>query len=577
MAPSVESSIQGLVHKLEQGSLATIVRRTLLVVGILAVAIIYLIFKFRGLEHAMGMDQAQIAREIARGNGFVTQTIRPLAVAQLGEHGKPIDAHRFPDTYHAPLNSFVEAPLMKFVEGGWDTEAKNQAIIYAGDRLIAILALVFFLLAVLINYFTALRLFDERIAIFGAGLTLVCDLFWKYSMSGLPQMLMLLLFAAIVHLLVRAITAQAEGRAYGVHLGIIGVLFGLLLLTHGLTMWILAGFAVFAGVAFKPRAGAALLVVAVALAVYSPWVIRNVKVSGSPFGVALYSQLDGIKQSETSWMRQATTTVGVSPSWFRQKISDGIALHTGSLFSMLGSGIAAPMFFVALLHGFRRKETSDLRWALLAMWSFACLGMIISGQTGGFISPNQLHILFVPAMTFYGMAMLLILWSRLEINLPFARLAFITLIFLVSSAQLILTLLPRASAMSFAWPPYVPPIIALLNKWMEPDEVIASDMPYAVAWYADRKSIWLPASVEDFNALNDYNQLQMPINGLYLTPVTSRLGLFPDVAGGEYKEWSSLILRNPASLPKFPLRAFVPLPISGESVFFADRDRWSKN
>ncbi|MEO7932181.1 MAG: glycosyltransferase family 39 protein [Chthoniobacterales bacterium] len=577
MASSAETSVQGLVHNLEHGSLASIIRRTLLIVAVLAVATIYIIYKFRGLEHGMGMDQAQIAREIARGHGFVTQTIRPLAVAQLEDHNKPISGFSFPDTYHAPLNPLVEAPLMLFVKSGWNTEAKNQEIIYAGDKLVAILALVFFMLAVTVNYFTARRLFDEKLAVIGTGLTLVCDMFWKYSMSGLPQMLMLLIFSGIVYLLVRAINAQAEGRAFGLTLSGIGVLFGLLLLTHGLTIWILLGFVAFVAVAFTPRVINALLVLAVALVIYSPWVVRNIKVSGAPFGVAPYSQLDEVKQSEAAWMRQPTTTLGISVSWFRTKISEQTFHQSGKLLMMLGSSLAAPMFFVSLLHRFKRNETAALRWALLSMWLFAFLGMTIAGQNEDFISPNQLHILFVPMMIFYGMAMLLILWSRLEIVFPYARAAFISVIFLGSSVQLILTLLPKGNGSAFVWPPYVPPIIAFLNRWMQPNEIIASDMPYAVAWYADRKSIWLPNSVEDFNALNDYNQLQMPINGLYLTPVTSRLGLFPNVAAGEYKEWSGLILRNTQSLAKFPLKAFVPLPLAGECIFYSDRDRWSKS
>jgi hypothetical protein len=574
---STESSVQGFVHNLEQGSLAVIMRRVLLVIAVLAVATIYVRFKFRGLEHSMGMDQAQIAREIARGNGFSTQTIRPLAIAQFEAHGKTVRAKHFPDTYHAPLNPIVEAPLMLFVKEGWNTEAKNQEIVYAGDRLIAMLAVVFFLLAVTLNYFTACRLFDDKLAVLGTGLTLVCDLFWKYSMSGLPQMLMLLIFSGIVHLLVRALTAQSEGRSYLLPLGAISVLFGLLLLAHGLTIWILLGFAVFVAVVFTPRGITGLLVLAVAFLVYSPWVVRNVQVSGTPFGVSYYAMFDGVKQSETAWMRQPTTTLGVGFTWFRTKLTDQTIDQSGRLVMLLGSGVVAPMFFISLLHRFRRRETSLLRWGILCMWSFAFIGMVLVGQMDELISANQLHILFIPFMIFYGIAMLLILWSRMEINFPYARVVFISILFLASSVQLILTLLPKGNAYAFAWPPYVPPIIAIINKWTNPNEITASDMPYAVAWYADRKSIWLPKTVEDFNALNDYNQLQMPIVGLYLTPVTSRLGLFPNIAGGEYKSWAPLILRNTTLLPKFPLKAFAPLPINGESIYYADRERWQKN
>jgi len=571
-----ENTIQNLVHNLEQGSLASIIRRVLFIVVVLTIATVYIIFKFRGLEHGTAMDQAQIAREIARGNGFTTQTIRPLAIAQLESKNKPVSAVAFPDTYNAPLFPYILAPALSFVKEGWNPEKQGQEIIYAGDRIIAIIGILFFLLAVTIGYFTARRLFDHKLAVLGVGLVLVSDIFWKYSTSGLPQSLLLLIFSGIVYLFVRAISAQSEGRPYGILLGLIGLLFGLLLLTHGLTIWILLGAVFFISFAFKPRGVAGAAVLAIAMLVYSPWIARNVKVTGSPFGIAYYSQFDEVRQSEAAWMRQNDASLkGIGITWFRGKVTQEIISQSGKLFALLGYSIAAPIFFLALLHRFKRKETADLRWAILSMWLFAFIGMAFAGQSTDFISPNQLHLLFAPTFVFYCIAYLLILCGRMEVNFPYSRVAFITVVFLATSVQLILALLPRGNASRLAWPPYAPPIIAVLNRWMQPNEIIASDMPYAVAWYADRKSLWLPKSVEDFNTLNDYNQLQMPIAGVYLTPVTSHLGLFPNIASGEYKSWAGLILRNSASLERFPLKAFVPLPINGESIFYSDRDRWS--
>ena len=53
------------------------------------------------------------------------------------------------------------------------------------------------------------------------------------------------------------------------------------------------------------------------------------------------------------------------------------------------------------------------------------------------------------------------------------------------------------------WVPYLPPYISILNQWTEPNEIIASDTPRAVAWYADRRSLWLPDTVERFNEFHD--------------------------------------------------------------------------
>ena len=99
-------------------------------------------------------------------------------------------------------------------------------------------------------------------------------------------------------------------------------------------------------------------------------------------------------------------------------------------------------------------------------------------------------------------------------------------------------------------------------------------MPWAVAWYADRKSLWLPMSVADFVSLSDNQSLGSNLVGLYLTPVTGNRGFINEIVKGEYKEWAPFIVRQ-VNIRDFPLRAVVAMPIDNECVFYADRDRWS--
>jgi hypothetical protein len=42
-----------------------------------------------------------------------------------------------------------------------------------------------------------------------------------------------------------------------------------------------------------------------------------------------------------------------------------------------------------------------------------------------------------------------------------------------------------------------------------------------------------------------------------------------------YQEWAALITR-PSQVRGFPLTAFVPLPIDGQSIIFSDRPRWNQ-
>ena len=193
---------------------------------------------------------------------------------------------------------------------------------------------------------------------------------------------------------------------------------------------------------------------------------------------------------------------------------------------------------------------------------------------------NDLHMLFVPMMTFYGMAFVLVLWTRLSAERPQANLLIVRLVALISVylvaafplVNIILTAAERPQRVQ--WPPYIPPYVAILRQWTNPDEILSSDMPWAVAWYADRKCVWLPSTIAEFIDMEDYQRLHAPIVGMYLTPISGDARFLSDIAKGEYKEWSPLILRN-LNAKEFPLQSLTGMPIDNECIFYADRNRWN--
>jgi hypothetical protein len=95
-----------------------------------------------------------------------------------------------------------------------------------------------------------------------------------------------------------------------------------------------------------------------------------------------------------------------------------------------------------------------------------------------------------------------------------------------------------------------------------------------VAWYAKRKCLLLPKTLRDFTEISDYGTLGSPIVGLYLTPISGNES-FLSLAKGPFKEWGPLIMRN-ANLANFSLKSFVPLPIDGECILYADSERWTR-
>ncbi len=569
--PGSADFIQRMVHLLEHGGLAVWVKRALAVAAILAIVLFYLLHEFRGLAAAQGMDQAQIGREIASGHGWRTKFIRPRAMGMLSRHGKNIPQKIWYDTYNAPLPPLVDAIALFPLKSHWKMSARD--VLYVGDQAIALSAISLFLASLAVLFFIARRLFDERLALLSCGLVLVCDTIWQYSLSGLPQMLLLFLLNVTVYAMVRAVQAQYSGGFVGIWLGAAGVGFGLLALAHALTIWMFLGALVFCIFFFRPRGWAAVIVLVPFVLIYTPWLIRNYMICGQPGGVAIYSILDTIHYSEAGWMRHIGLDVGgIGPEAFRIKISANLITQLGSIFKYLGWSVVAPVFFLSTLHSFKRPETGTIRWMILAMWGGAVAGMAVYGireELG--VAANQLHLIFIPLMTCYGLAFLLVQWNRLEIDVRIARIGFLVLLFLLCGLPMLLGFLsPRKPLVQ--WPPYLPPYISVLNDWMRPDEITASDMPWAIAWYADRPSLWLPENVRTMTDLNDYKAFGAPINGLYLTPISGSQNTLGDIMKGEYGEWAMVILRS-VNLQQFPLPWATLLGLENQCVFFSNHDR----
>ena len=573
--PGSAEFVQHFVHAIEAGAASVWMRRGLamVAVGTLAVVVLY---NFRGLATSQAMDQAQIGRALANGRGWHTNYARPLAVAQLQSHRKDVPRQLWVDTYNAPLPPLVDAIALFPIKSHLQPTARDT--VYIGDRAIVILAILLFFGSLVLQFLVALRLFDRWLALLACLLILFCNTMWEYAVSGLPQMLLLFLFNATLYPLVRAVEARYRGGAVGPWLAAVGTGFGLLALTHGLTIWIFAAALIFIGFFFRPRGRAVIFVLSAFLVLYVPWLIRNWVICGSPAGLACYSALDGLGHSEAGWMRQVVFHAdGVGPGALRDKMITNVFLQMGRIFEYLGGSVVAAMFFVSFLHLFRRAETSVIRWMLLVMWTGAVVGMAVFGlhEEQG-VSANQLHLLFVPLMTCYGLAWLLVQWNRLGLQLPLARNGFIVGLFLLCGLPMINSLsgiLLGPPRPSFHWPPYVPPYIEVLHSWMKPEEITASDMPWAIAWYADRRSILVPETVKTLTDLSDYGVLGGPIAALYLTPISGTDNTLRDVTSGDYREWAPVILQTP-DLSKLPFKwGTLALGFEKECTFLSDRDR----
>ena len=565
------AKVQEVVHALEEGSLRQPVLIAVFLAAVAGLAALYLFVNFRGLDSETAMDQAQVGRQIAAGAGYSTLYVRPLAMWQFLGHEERLPSGFFPDTYNFPLNPLVNAIVLRPIKRWWPMTPTD--LVYVGDRAIAAAGVAFFLASVFVLFFLVRALFDRKIAWLTAGLVLVSDMMWRFSISGLPQMLMLFLFIVALLLLHWAFLAREEQRTGRMLLLLSGsaILLGLMTLAQPMAAWIFLGFLGFVFLWFKPRAVSGLLVFFLYLGVVAPWLVRNYLVCGNPLGLGIFAILDGTTGSELSFMSTLQPDLTAFGA-VRAKLRGGLTSQFENLFGYLGYGVAAAAFFFSLIHVFKRRETNLFRWALVLMWIFAALGMAFFAPRSA-VSANQLHMLFLPLFSAYGIAFLLVLWNRLDLRLPFARKVFLGVVFVLTALPMAVNLL-TAPAQRVHWPPYIPPFINSVANWMDPNEVLCSDMPWATAWYGGRLTLLLPATIKQFIDIHDYKYLGGPVNGIYLTPVSGNRPWLSQIAKGEYREWATFIMRT-AELDRFPLQFFTPLPIDNECVFYSNRDRWT--
>lgn len=570
---AVETRVQWFVHFFEQGKAAIWLRRLLVVIVFVSAGMFWLLVKFGGFDNADAMDQAQIARQLSTGQGYTTLYARPLAMnlmlARTGRLPTPL-----PEVSQAPLGPIINAVAFRLTR--LPSGQPMQGVVFPAERLVAFLGFCFFGGSLLLTYLLGRRLFDPRIALFATGLAAVTQLLWRFSFSGLPQMAMLLLFTGCMLATVTALEARAaqHPRRAIAFLTLGGFTLGLTALGNGLGIWMFAGFLAFAVTAFRPRLLAAAAPTAAFALPLLPWALRNWLALRNPMGLPFFELYRPSGTDRLALLADFEPLLRFRWTDFSANTMRQALEQFGDLFSLFGGNPVTLAFFPAvLLLPFAKWQPAQFRWCILLMWLAAAAGMSVFG-VGGSVSVNQLHVLFLPVMTIYGLAFLLNLWSRLGFDLPVLRAAFLALLFVLVGAPLALSFLSNPKRMN--WPPYIPPLIEHFSAWIGPDEAMSADIPWATAWYANRSSLLLPRNTGQFDLINSERLLGAPLVALYLTPFSGDRAAFRDIVGGPYRDWARFILREvrPEDLRGWTLKAAAALPMNGDSIIYADRPRW---
>lgn len=523
-------------ERTQRSTIATL--RWILAFVITSLCVFQLCLTYRGLDQPVAMDMAQIGRQIARGEGFTSKFIRPIDVWDQDKTNgkKPLDFDHFADTNHAPLYPYVLAGALKLT-GFDDFEANRMeeggSNVYPGDRVIAGASTFFFLLALVLAYTLVARLFDEVVAITTVAFMGLSELVLQYALSGLPQPLMLCFALAAAHCLVSAVNAETDTRTGKAVFWscLMYVMLALLCLTCRMSIWCAIGMLVFSGMYFKPRGmhaaiGAAILAIIVVL----PTVLQ-VAPTGGLEKKLMYGIFNGFGSSGAEALMRSATTEAISfnSSNFFLRLLGYTFAQFNSMYINMGAIITTPFFLLALLNKFRKPAVEGVKWAVFSMWICACLGMALFGEAQS-ISATQQSLLFTPFFAAYGTALVFIFLARMQLGTAFNGIRALTIVtMLVISSGLFLFQLPKqlyigiwTSARGIPhFPPYYPAAMnSKLHDMSNPEELIITDQPWGVAWYADRKALWMPRSIEELTRNLDpiFNRANQGTQGFLITP-----------------------------------------------------------
>jgi len=569
----LETSLQGFLRNLEQGQAMVWMRGLVVAIIIGLLAGMWFAYKFNGFSTPEAMDQAQIGRQLATGQGFTTLYARPLAMhlmlVRTGNLASPL-----PEISQAPLGPLINAAILR--AGGRYLVASPADFVLPAERAITAVAFVFFAASLALSYLLGRWLFDGRLALIGLGLIIASDLVWRFTFSGLPQMAMLFFFTGALLALAGALEASAARRRSKSIMLVLAasLLLGLMTLGHGLGLWIFAGFWLYAVATIRPRWLVALSAPLFFALPLLPWAWHNWRALRNPFGLPFYELYRKPQTDALALTADFEPLLRFHAGDFLSNTATQTLAQVGNLLTYFGgSAVALAFFFAVFFHVFGRWQAAQFRWAVLFMWLGAAAGMSVFGVDSA-VSANQLHILFLPVMIFFGLSFLLALASRLGLDQPLLRGAFITLLFLVSSIPLLGTIALKPPMVN--WPPYLPPLIMRFNQWVQPNEAMAADIPWATAWYGGRTSLLLPENIAQFELIHTEGLLRAPLVGIYITPFSSDRSAYETIINGRYSEWARFVLSEVVEedLADWMLPNAVNLPIEGQSIFYADRPRW---
>jgi hypothetical protein len=450
-------------------------------------------------------DYAAIARNVARGRGFTTDTIRPITLS-LG-----LPAIGAPDVTRPP----VYVVLLSLIMRGTGP----------GVRAVQIASFIGLALCAVFLFLAAWRAFEWKVAVVAASLLALNPGMLQLSSTGTATIWAATWMAALalcLSLMERGPLASPPAEApipplwarlsRGAMPLVIGCVLALAYLTEYtlILLFVPVLWHVLATSPKRERWRIAALVAAGFFVLVMPWWIRNYRIMHNPlFTLDRYAVMLATREHPGFTVYRTSLNPGDPWKFLVTHPRVGIAN-----LARLGNGLGTvlpramgPLVFVGgvLLYFTGLKRDVDHRWRWTVLSAFAAISLV-TALTIPFTEANYLTL--VPWMALLAgvwltrAVALLVGWRRLAVTVLLGTVVFLSawrergVLPAGGTQQTILTLAKLA--------PNLPPKSML----------VVTDVPQLVVWYLDQPALWLPTRLEDMRTVSDQAHM-LPV--LYLS------------------------------------------------------------
>lgn len=448
------------------------------------------------LQNPDAQDYAQIARHLARGEGFRTSVLPLNGLEWMRETGRLGSAN-------GPWPNVHRFPMMPVVEAGF------FRALGANDFSAALSSAVFFFATIPLVFLFARRLFPRRVGVLAAFLYAFSGGPISDSITGLTEPAAVFLFMAALYLVLWP-------RAWWA-IPLAGALTGLGFLNrssavlYGLPMLILVWRA-------RPGRGAAALATFIApgALVAFPWLVRNFRLTGDPLfsltTALMAPYMSSVSPSTHAWYLFQYQTAG-------RFLAEHPGAALGKWFVQVGglfwAGVRkvgdvewiVPLFALSILKRYDRRTEEVRRWLLFLFGLHLLILPLLSNIP-------RYYVLFTPFIVLFAAEVIV---GFMDALLPRPR-AGQWVLFVVLGA------LPMFSWAFIVGPPRKPREYRVRfetrfenTDWLRdntpPDALIVSDIPWSVGWYADRRSLPIPPTPGEMLRFSDYG---LRPDGIYL-------------------------------------------------------------